>query len=53
MVKLVPADVLNTYTGEYVMNDITLSIKRNGDHLSAILATSILLDSYYFIQFRL
>jgi hypothetical protein len=29
----VPADILDSYTGDYVMNDITLSIKRNGDHL--------------------
>jgi CubicO group peptidase (beta-lactamase class C family) len=29
----VPVDILDTYTGDYVMNDITLSIKRNGNHL--------------------
>ena len=29
----VPAEILNKYAGVYAMNDITLSIKRNGDHL--------------------
>jgi CubicO group peptidase (beta-lactamase class C family) len=29
----VPVDTLDKYTGEYVMKDITLSIKRNGYHL--------------------
>jgi CubicO group peptidase (beta-lactamase class C family) len=29
----VPVDTLDKYIGEYILNDIALSVKRNGDHL--------------------